>query len=48
MKYFILFILYTGLAALTLCVLMFMSFYYLMTTKEKSHMHKKVLFEIDY
>lgn len=37
MKYFILFIIYTGSAAAYTCYLMFISFYHLMTATSKVH-----------
>lgn len=37
LKHFLLFILYTGLAAAFLCFMMIVSFYHLMTTKGKMH-----------
>jgi palmitoyltransferase len=42
MKYFLLFVLYTGLAAAFLVVMMLLSFYNLMTAKSKHHTQKDV------
>jgi DHHC palmitoyltransferase len=39
-KYFLLFIIYTGSAAVYLCYLMIVAFYHLMTTTSKVHMQK--------
>lgn len=39
-KYFLLFVLYTTLAAAFLCILMLLSFYNLMTSKSKLHTSK--------
>lgn len=48
MKYFLLFVVYTGLAALYLCVLVLISFYHIMTTPSKLHMQKSVRTLIKY
>ena len=40
-KYFILFVLYTGLAAAFLAIMMCVTFYNLMTADSKIHMQKK-------
>jgi hypothetical protein len=37
MKYFLLFVTYTGIAAVMLCYFLIVSFYFLMGTKERSH-----------
>lgn len=42
MKYFLLFIIYTGSSALYLCYFMILSFYHLMTENNKTHMQKNV------
>jgi len=39
-KFFILFVLYTGIAAAMLTIMLIISFYYLMTDKSKAHMAK--------
>jgi amino acid transporter len=39
-KFFLLFVLYTGLSATLLTIMMVLSFYYLMTDKSKAHMAK--------
>lgn len=42
MKYFFLFVLYTGISAAYSCIIMFLCFYNLMTAKSKVHMQKPV------
>ena len=42
LKYFLLFVIYTGVAACLLCILLVISFYHLMTTKSKIHQQKEV------
>ena len=39
-KFFLLFIIYTGAAAAYSCILMILAFYNLMTTQSKAHMQK--------
>ena len=43
MKYFFLFIIYTGLAALWLCYLMILSLYHLMSSNTNLHSNKSVI-----
>jgi DHHC palmitoyltransferase len=42
LKYFMLFIIYTGLSAAYLCLMLILSFYHLMTAKSKVHQQKDV------